>query len=878
MKRFVSIFISFLFLVIALGLNIPVARADDTLCDGCTITDPNVEEAFTKGSGTADDPWQVGNKKQLNHIRQHLDGHFIQMVDLDFRENDLNGTGDNGNFDPIGGNQQHEVYLHHFETAPNLSGSYNGNGKKISGLRINVAENYYIGLFGIIGTSGKVSNLTIENSSVHGYYYNGNICGVNQGTIENCINKSIVNGKACTGGLAGFNGKTGKILKCKNMSDVTSDSADTGFRVGGICGLNFGGEINNCENTGCLNMTDGEEIGGITCKNETDGLIVNCTNLGNITNTTKVGSVHLSCSGITNYNFGTIDHCHNIGDVSGVSLIGGIVGQNSGPIINCDNSGSITGTIGYVAGIAAEGFGEIHNCINSGSITGYSSVGGISGDIAEPITCSYNCGNITGNSEVGGIAGQNRGVVIQDCFNSATVTGWGNVGGIVGLMYSDATVKNTYNSGQVITNKVAPVANGSVINSYYLNSGYTVLLPDQARSRYELTQQSTYAGWDFDNTWAIIASENNSYPILRSLHTPITENNDLWSISIDGQEIAGFKPSETAYQLNVPYETQSILVEATQLYGGHKVSGTGNISLNQGQNEINITVYSQDESSQKMYHLYITRLEKAPLERAPGIYIDGVQTTPAFNHNLYQYSARAPYTISSVIIEFVKESAGQTISGCGQKKLRTGNNTFYIKTTDISKKTVKYKVVIYREYASKNNKLSALNIDGKLIPGFSPGKTSYTLRVPYDKTSIDIAAQVQDAKAKILSGTGSFTIKYGTNKFKVAVKAQNGSKRTIYIKIIKAYPPTYGKLSGITVSEGSLSPAFSPDTYRYRLALDAGTSSVVVNATKFHKENRMTGVPKRVSVRTGKSITVRIYVYAPAGRKTYTITITRAKE
>ena len=123
------------------------------------------------------------------------------------------------------------------------TGTFDGAGYKISGLYID-SDATYAGLFGRIGEGGRVQNLTLADSHISGGIYVGGICGYNDGgCIENCSNSGTVNvnGGAYTyvGGICGWN-DGGSITTCSNSGIVTG-SGD----VGGICGNNWV-SITNC--------------------------------------------------------------------------------------------------------------------------------------------------------------------------------------------------------------------------------------------------------------------------------------------------------------------------------------------------------------------------------------------------------------------------------------------------------------------------------------------------------------------------------------------------------------------------------------------------------------------------------------------------------
>ena len=181
-------------------------------------------------------------------------------------------------------------------------GTYNGDGKKIEKINIDLSQQY-VGLFGFIGWSGTVKNLGVS------------------GTITSTF---IGNGETFAGGIAG--GNAGTIINCYNEADV---SISTNY-AGGIVGMNSGnssppgnniGKIANCYNTG--KVTGNNSIGGIVGRNRyTSTIIENCYNTGEITGTgNQIGGIAGD-----NLEFSTVINCYNTGNVTGNDSVGGIVG------------------------------------------------------------------------------------------------------------------------------------------------------------------------------------------------------------------------------------------------------------------------------------------------------------------------------------------------------------------------------------------------------------------------------------------------------------------------------------------------------------------------------------------------------------------------
>ena len=86
-------------------------------------------------------------------------------------------------------------------------------------------------------------------------------------------------------------------------------------------------------------------------------------------------------------------------------------------------------------------------------------------------------------------------------------------------------------------------------------------------------------------------------------------NNYLKDLIIEGETVSGFSYDNFSYDINVPYEKDSINVNATTIDDGAIVSGLGEIKNDSDKKSINITVKAENGRS-RVYTLNITRLDK----------------------------------------------------------------------------------------------------------------------------------------------------------------------------------------------------------------------------------------------------------------------------
>ena len=215
-------------------------------------------------------------------------------------------------------------------------------------------------------------------------------------------------------------------------------------------------EIRNINISGEINATNGY-AGGIVAiyskvNSPVDTNIINCINKSTIS---ANGGNNLGDSydgvaggilGVT-LNSGnlTIDNCHNLGEINGEMVSGGIIGRNGYYIINCSNSGIIT---------------------SSGENSNTSLAGGIAGGIATSdiyIENSYNTGNIITKKLAGGIVGGGYAgkCTLKNVYNIGNIENATNPRVMIGNTLLTATITNGYYNSSLIDSNIT-VDNGLI--------------------------------------------------------------------------------------------------------------------------------------------------------------------------------------------------------------------------------------------------------------------------------------------------------------------------------------------------------------------------------------------------------------------------------
>ena len=282
---------------------------------------------YSGGSGTSGDPYKIGTATDLLTLSTGDYGaNFVLTADIDLSASgtftaaiiapDTDNT--NSSFDGV-----------------RFIGVFDGNGHTISNLTINTGGigNNYLGLFGFVGSGGKIENLQLENFSIsggNGSAFIGGLAGEDAGTISNCFSDSDVaggNNSFYMGGLVGVEVNDGNIIDSYSAGTVSGGN-DANY-IGGFAGGIYGnGVINMCFSTSAVTGGNNSSyIGGLVGKNYL-GIIVNCYSAGTVTNEANC----MSIGGLVGINFwGDINNCYSTDSVSvevNNADIGGLVGTN----------------------------------------------------------------------------------------------------------------------------------------------------------------------------------------------------------------------------------------------------------------------------------------------------------------------------------------------------------------------------------------------------------------------------------------------------------------------------------------------------------------------------------------------------------------------
>ncbi len=235
--------------------NITIASTTDDLAQGASRTFTITVEAVNHTLSTPDD---------LDKVRYDMTGDYVLANDIDM-------TG--RSFVPFG--------IVNNTTAGKFTGTFDGKGHTIKGLKYDVSDKGEVGLF------SQTDNATIKNLIIEGAYFKGNanvggIVGkMYRTTITDCaVLNSYIEGRDHVGAIAGEISQTqvdgnwvgGTITNC--FSDARIKTRE--FQAGGMLGTIHCGTVEKNLFTGTVEGREGDNANGMVSlvdKNDAASLI-----------------------------------------------------------------------------------------------------------------------------------------------------------------------------------------------------------------------------------------------------------------------------------------------------------------------------------------------------------------------------------------------------------------------------------------------------------------------------------------------------------------------------------------------------------------------------------------------------------------------------
>ena len=408
--------------------------------------------------------------------------------------------------------------------ASSFTGTFDGLGRTISNLDINLPTTNDVGLFGYTGPGSVIRNVGLVGGSVSGASYVGGLVGANSGTITNAYVADNVTGSGDTGGLVG--GNSGLVANSYAVGNV-SGSTSVGY-VGGLVGVNnAGGAIATSYATSKISGSSvfpggliGNNGGSVSQSYWDTNIAATGVAAGSAAGATGLTTAQMQlASNFAGFNFTTTPGAtgNNWVMVDSDGTLNSAGGGASGaafPMLSSEYSTTISNAhqlqlmvmapsanytlaqnIDASSANTATGFNDVWNTAGgfvpignaatpfSGSFDGagydvsniyinlpvryYVGLFGYTSPGSTVRNVGMSGGSITGYYSAGGLAGFNSGT-ISNSYAAVSVNGYYSIGGLVG--YDNGSISNSHASGNVSgrgeVGGLVGYSGGTISNSY----------------------------------------------------------------------------------------------------------------------------------------------------------------------------------------------------------------------------------------------------------------------------------------------------------------------------------------------------------------------------------------------------------------------------
>ena len=186
-----------------------------------------------------------------------------------------------------------------------------------------------------------------------------------------------------------------------------------------------------------------------------------------------------------------------------------------------------------------------------------------------------------------------------------------------------------------------------------------------------------------NNTQTTTPTSSSTPNTRTSVRNETSSNANLSNLGIRPHDFTGFTPNTTSYSVTVPSDTEAVEVYAQAADNSATISGTGTVTLEEGENIINVTVTAEDGTT-KTYTINITRETSEVAEEnvqengLAKLVIQNVEMTPEFKTNTYEYTAKYIGEKTTLPIEVEATDETYQIEIVGNEDLKEGENIITI--------------------------------------------------------------------------------------------------------------------------------------------------------------------------------------------------------
>ena len=373
---------------------------------------------------------------------------------------------------------------------------------------------------------------------------------------------------------------------------------------------------------------------------------------------------------------------------------------------------------------------------------------------------------------------------------------------------------------------------------------------------------------------------NDPAPVLDS-------DSKLKSLGVTGYSLSpSFSSGTKAYTVSVPEGTENVTITAqcNSSKATLDQSSVGQKTLSGDTSTFTVKCTAENGTSSN-YTITVNRQKhtepeptKSSDSKLKSLGVSGYSYSPKFDPDTLTYSMTVSNGIRGLYVQAVPRDEKATLEIEGDSKWEVGKNQIVITVTaeDGTSKTV-YKVNVTRE--SEKKKSSDKNVDFRInnphtiTPNFTNDKDEYEVTVPNDITKLDLSVIPYDSNTKVsISGNDKFTVD-GENEVKIKVTAEDGSVRTITLKVKRADYKANTDLLDLSVKDYTMTPIFKPSVTKYSVTVPNKVNSVKVLVKA--PEGAKYTITGNKNLRTGKNVVLVKVTDAKDFVKYYEIDVTK---
>ena len=447
---------------------------------------------------------------------------------------------------------------------------------------------------------------------------------------------------------------------------------------------------------------------------------------------------------------------------------------------------------------------------------------------------------------------------------------------IIRAKNSDATLKSLDIAEGTITPEFDPLTNNYSVD---VAPGITSLninaVPNKDTSKVQIIDNSGFKIGE--NTVKIqVTAEDGTKNVYKVVANRIaSSNNYLHLLTTDKYDMTEMFDKDTLeYNIEVENDISVINVIAEKEDRLSKVSGTGIYNLKTGDNEINVTVTSED-GNDRVYTLHVFRKLNSNANLMSITADCDIVLDPEFNADTVNYRIELDNSITSISLIGVPEVKTSKVIGNGTYDLEVGENTVVLLVRAEDNTERQYKLTIRRNKSTNANLSSLSARESVLDPSFNSGVLSYNLRVLEEVTSLTLKV-VPESSAATVEIIGNENFEIGNNVVIVRVTAEDGTTQKEYtLNVLRQEKGTTStELKTLSMVEKAFTPAFSPTTIYYEVEVPYTISTATLQGELDDKNATVTGLGQHNLI-VGENI-IPVMVTSTEGIvRTYQVVVTR---